>query len=67
MGIQIQSRAVTRFEAETRSLFLAKEAGPQAGSLSPAWREAVEQLTYSTNDAIATEALRLAILAEVRS
>lgn len=62
----IRNRAVTTEQAEERGLFLARE-GATLGAFSPAWHEVVEQLIKSKNNAIATEALRLAILAEART
>ncbi len=54
----MSTRAVTPEQAEERGLFLARE-GATLGAFSPAWHEVVEQLTRSSNAAIANEARRL--------
>lgn len=51
-------RMVDRYVAETRAIFLAREA-VTLGAFSPAFHRMVDRLTRSENDAIATEARRL--------
>ncbi len=59
MTIHLLPRSVSRSTAETRAMFLAREAVAIGATKSPTLREILEQLTRSTNAAIATEANRL--------
>lgn len=58
MTIHILPRSVPRDVAETRSLFLAREA-VTLGAISPAFHALLQRLLVSANPAVAREARRL--------